>query len=220
MAKYVEKQLILDFFEGLNEAGIEYALIKNIDGELPEHLVDGKDIDILVKESEKEHFEEYMRTHDFCSKVPPCGRKKGWRFAYQLPEYEFWQKENVESTFYVDCSFKLCCISLTPKTWIPLDKCINEDLWGKRVFDENNHWWILDDETTLIYLIVRAIFDKREFRTGYKNGIEERKALLENDSTKKKLSKVFFKYTDRLVTLLNEGRYEEIINDYFTFTEY
>ena len=33
----------------------------------------------------------------------------------------------------------------------------------------------MDDGTILIYLIVRSIFDKREFKQEYVDGIEERK---------------------------------------------
>ena len=218
--KYIEKNLILSFFEELTNSNIEYVLIKNIDNELPEKLQDGKDIDILVKQEDKEKFEKFMIQQGFIKRIPPLGRKNGWNFAYQLPEYQFWQKEKVDCIFYIDASFKLSCKSLTPKTWIPLDDKINIEIWKNKVFDKKNNWWIMDNQTILIYMIVRSIFDKQEFKAGYIIEIEKRKSLLEEENTRFKLSKIFFKYTDRLIYLIKKGQYEDIIIDYFTFVDY
>lgn len=219
---YINKECIYSFFQQLNRdcPAVRYVLIKNINGELPERLKDGKDIDLLVKAEDREAFAEFMHTHGFQRKTPPLGRKNGWNFAYQLPEYEFWKKLNVNYNFYIDISFRLCCKSLTPKTWIPLDACINEDLWKQRVWDEKNNWWIMDDETTLLYLIVRSIFDKREFSEGYINGIEERLAFLDCERTQRKLRKVFFQYATRLTEQIRAKNYNGLIEDYLTFTDY
>lgn len=219
---YIKKEYICTFFQELNHdcPAVRYVLIKNINGELPKRLKDGKDIDLLVKEEDREMFAEFMRTHEFRKKKPPLGRKNGWNFAYQLPEYEFWQKQHIDCTFYVDVSFRLCCKSLTPKTWIPLDACINEDLWKRRIWDEKNQWWIMDDQTTLLYLIVRSIFDKKEFQEGYIKGIEQRLAYLEQEDTQSKLRKVFFQYTPRLTAQIKAKNYSGLIEDYLAFADY
>ncbi|MDE7313086.1 MAG: nucleotidyltransferase family protein [Eubacterium sp.] len=219
---YIKKEFICAFFHALNHdcQAVRYVLIKNINGELPERLKDGKDIDLLVKEEDHEAFAEFMRTHGFRKTKHPLGRKNGWNFAYQLPESEFWKKQHIDCNFYIDVSFRLCCKSLTPKTWIPLDACINEDVWRHRVWDEKNNWWAMDDETTLLYLIVRSIFDKREFQEGYIRGIEERLACLDYADTQRKLRKVFFRYTPRLTEQIKAKNYSSLIEDYLTFADY
>lgn len=216
----IPAEVILDFFKKLSAADLRYVIIKNISDELPCYLKDGKDIDILVHESDIRQFEEFMQANNFDAHTPPLGRENGWNFAYQLPEYQFWKYKEDRYTFYIDASFKLSCKSLTPRTWIPLDRCINDDIWEKRVYDSLNHWWIMDDETILIYLLVRSIFDKREFREGYMEGIEARKSLLNHADVRHKLSKIFFNYSDLLIEQIMSGNYSNVIRNYFTFTDY
>lgn len=216
----IPSEVILDFFERLSATDILYVIIKNVDDELPYHLKDGKDIDILVHESCIKQFEEFMSSNDFDMQTPPLGRANGWNFAYKLPEYQFWKYREDRFTFYVDASFKLSCKSLTPKMWIPLDKCINDDIWEKKVYDPVHHWWMMDNETVLIYLLVRSIFDKREFKVGYIEGIEQRKSFLTNEDVRKKLSKIFFNYTQSLTDQVIAGNYDDIIRNYLAFTDY
>lgn len=216
----IPASVIKDFFRKLTETDINYALIKNVSNELPHHLQDKKDIDILVHASNMRMFEEFMSTNNFEKITHPLGRKNGWNFAYKLPEYQFWRLKEDQFTLYIDASFKLSCKSLTPRTWIPLDNCINEDIWLNKVYDSENCWWIMDDETILIYLLVRSVFDKREFRPGYIDGIEKRKSLLMKQSVQNKLRKVFFKYTDLLTDQIMMGEYDNIIYNYLKFSDY
>jgi len=216
----IPSEVILQFFEKLSASGLLYVIIKNVSGELPYHLKDGKDIDILVHESCMGQFENFMAENNFERQTPPNGRDHGWNFAYQLPEYQFWKLKEDGFTFYIDASFKLSCKSLTPRTWIPLDKCINDDIWRKREYDPVHRLWMMDDETVLIYLLVRSVFDKREFRDGYIEGIEARKPLLQKTDVQQKLSKVFFNYTGVLTGRVMDGKYDGIIGDYLQFTDY
>lgn len=217
---FINKQHVIDFFDMLNCSSIEYVLIKNVGDELPEYLEDGKDIDILVKHDQSDEFQQLMLNNNFCKLDPPLGRKNGWNFGYQLPEYQFWKKNEIESTLYIDACFKLSCKSLTPKTWIPLDQIINQEIWENRVYDEKNGWWIMDDRTIFIYLIIRSIFDKNEFKEVYVKDIEKMSYLLDDQDVVSKLKYVFFKYTTCLIKMLKEKRYDEIINDYLCFVEY
>ena len=72
-----------------------------------------------------------------------------------------------------------------------------------------------------IYLcIIRSIFDKQYFKQEYISDIESKKFYLKSESVKYKLSKVFFKYTERLIYMLEQNRYDEIFKDYITFSNY
>lgn len=217
---YIDSTVIRTFFSELNDSHIQYVLIKNIDDELPDKLKNGKDIDILVRETDHEKFHTFMSEHGFHTHTHPKGRAKGWSFAYQLPEYEFWKKDNIKDVLYIDASFKLSCESLTPKTWIPLDRSINDDIWNNRVFDKEKNWWILDDKTQLIYLLCRSIFDKRNFKSGYVHGIEERLPYIDDQDVQKKLSKVFFKFSPVLTDMVKKKQYDQIIRAYLEYADY
>ncbi len=217
---FIPAQTINDFFSQLNDSNIEYVLIKNISDEIPNNLKNGKDIDILVNENYIKEFHKFMIAHNFKKKTHPYGKKNGYVFAYKLKEYQFWKFNNRNFKFFVDVSFKLSCRSITPNVWIPLDNIINEDIWKNKIFDKKNNLWIMDDETILIYLFCRAIFDKKEFKNGYITEIEKRKSLLKKESVKYKLSKIFFSYTDNLISQVENNSYETIINNYVTFKDY
>lgn len=217
---YIPAEFVQDFFSKLNNSNIEYVLIKNISDELPDKLEDGKDIDILVNEKYIKDFKKFMNSNNFKEKTHPYGKKNGWVFGYKLPKHQFWKLKNKDFKFFIDVCFKLCCKSLTPNIWIPLDNCINEDIWKNKVFDDKNNWWIMDDETTLVYMFCRAVFDKKEFKKGYISEIEKRKILLDSESVKHKLSKVFFKYTDLLISQAKSCDYDEIVKNYIAFRDY
>ena len=58
--KYIDPESIKSTFSILNESGIDYILIRNINNEIPEKLVEGKDIDILAKYSDKNKLNELL----------------------------------------------------------------------------------------------------------------------------------------------------------------
>jgi hypothetical protein len=217
---FIPRQYIDDFFNTLNEHSVNYALIKNIDNELPEKLPDGKDIDILVHPESKQQFENIMLSNNYHTHTPPLGISNGWNFGYGLPEYQFWKKEDIPCDFYIDASFALCCKSLVPKTWIPLDTKINENVWGNKIFDRQNNFWKIDDRNLLIYLLVRCIFDKQYFSEAYIQEIEKLEKLLIDSYVHEAMEFVFFKFAPKLIDLLKDRKYVSVINEYISFKEY
>ena len=137
-----------------------------------------------------------------------------------IQEYQFWRKEDIEYNLYIDASFALCCKSLVPKTWIPLDKKINQSAWTEKAFDAKNNFWQLDDKNLLIYLLARCIFDKEIFKDAYIIEIEKRLNLFNDIYVREAMELVFFKFTPKLVNLIKNKNYASIINEYISFKEY
>jgi len=218
--KYIEPQYIKEFFNMLNRSEIRYVLIKNIADELPNALKNGKDIDILVHPEDHEAFSRLMQENQYICLVPPYGIENGWRFAYSLEPSEFWKRADIADDLYIDVNFRLCCHSFSEKTWIPLDRIVNADVWEHRRFDEERQWWRMDDDTTLIYLIVRSVFDKQDFRIEYIKEIEKLAGQLREPGVVNKLSRIFFGFTPLLVELLSSKKYSEIMHEYVTFVNY
>lgn len=218
--KFIEPKYIDEFFGMLNHFRIKYVLIKNIADELPYALKNGKDIDILVHPGDQEVFSRLMQENHYARVVPPFGSENGWRFAYALEPSEFWKRMDIEDELYIDVNFRLCCHSFSEKTWIPLDKAVNADVWEYRQFEADRQWWRMDDSTTLIYLIVRSVFDKQNFRAEYIEEIEKLAGRLRKREVVEKLSLIFFNFTTRLIELLSSQKYSEILREYVTFVNY
>jgi hypothetical protein len=204
----------------MNESAVDYVLIKNVNNELPSGLLDGKDIDIVVAPQCKTRFERTMQNNDYRAHTNPFGKANGWNFAYGLQEYQFWKKEGIPGDLYIDASFALCCKSLTPNIWIPLDGFINETIWKNRIFDDALNCWRMDDKNLLLYLLVRCIFDKRNFTAAYISDIEKLKHLFMDDYVRKAMNLVFFAFAPNLIDLVSRGRYESILTEHLSFSEY
>lgn len=103
---------------------------------------------------------------------------------------------------------------------IPLDKLIQNHIWQNKVWNEEYKWWIMDDITILLFLIIRGVFDKREFKAKYVYEIEKRIEYIDCDKFYDLAYTVFFKFTDKLIMLIKERKYENIIKQYLSFREY
>lgn len=215
---YLQKETIQAFFKLLNQGKIEYLLIKNIADELPAKLMVNKDIDILVSEASLKNFDYIMKKNKFIQLIHPKGRENGWNYLYNMPECVMYK--NLKSGLEVDVTTILCTKSVNMNAWIPLDKIINESVWKEREWDEDNSWWKMDDKNLVVYLIVRAVFEKNQFSDTYIYEIEKRKEYLYTEDCKKKLKCVFFSYTDTLLNLIKDNNYKSIIPSYMTFCQY
>lgn len=217
---FIDSRYITNFLLGLNQANIEYVLIKNIANELPEHLENGKDIDICVREKDMSKLEDVMLSMGFVQLVHPQGMKSGWSFFYGLPEHQFWKLDCCPYDIHADISFKLSCLSLTQCAWVPLDSFIQKYMWDNKVWEEKNNWWIMDINSRFAYYFVRCIFDKKTFSDKYIYEIENSKSLIDINIVSSLLEKVFFKFTEKLLELVEEQKYQEIIMEYKRFKDY
>ena len=215
---YINSDCIKNFFDGLNNSGVIYMLIKNIGNELPDCLIHGKDIDIIV------HPESMLLFHNYMKKVArkvihPYGCENGWRNIYGLGRFEFWRLKTADD-IYIDVTEKLCCQSLMPKIWVPLDNQIQEAIWRNRLFDEKNNWWRMDDNVLYVYLIIRCVFDKKKFSDAYRREIEVLRHIINQDVVIPYFQLVFFRFTTLLLAMLEEKEYNNIIPSYISFKDY
>lgn len=220
MKQYISETIIKDFFERLNDSRIRYILIKNIAAELPCRLKPGKDIDLLIAKEDEGLVRSFLKKQGYRRVEHPWGRTHGWDFLYGLDEFQFWEKEIEGDRIRIDICYSLACKGVMPNVWIPLDRKIQNSAWEKRLWDDQNNWWILDDDTLFCYLIARCIFDKRGFSAEYIQEIQRVYEHVDLEKTKELLSCVFFKYTLRLLKFVEDNRFEDIVKDYFAFCDY
>lgn len=218
--RYISRDEINKVFSSLDGAGTVYALKTNNGNELPDRLTEGKDIDLLVLPDDIEKLRTALEGIGFHRIAAFKGTGNGYRFAYGLIENQIFRKNTPQGGLYVDADFALMCMSLQPKIWIPLDKAITRDAFANRVYNQELKCWELDEETRLIYLLARCVFDKHQFTDVYIREIEKRRALMNRRSVAEKLQKVFFRFTPRLISMLNAREYQNIFNAYITFQDY
>lgn len=211
----VNNKNIKSFFKLLNRSQIEYVLIKNDGQKIPFNISDGDDIDILVHPGD---YEKYIKLIKENGHKILSGESSKYYFIYNMRSDIYSQKDDLYSHAYD----KLSCVSFTNMglSKIPLDKEIQSFIWKSKKWDSDNSWWIADDRVILLYLITRSIFDKKKFRRRYIDEIEKRKNFIEDEIFIKLCHLVFFKFTNFLLELIKEKKYDDILKKYRCFIDY
>jgi hypothetical protein len=165
---------------------------------------------ILIHNRFYELFNKKIRNTQY-KKIPhPFGKLYQYQFLYQMKEFKLFGKGN----YLIEVFFELPCMSLTPKTWIPLDKTVQNSIWmGK---DDEKH---LDKPNNYVFQLTWTIFMRKSFDKEDILFFETNKNLI-NDKLKDKLYPIFFKYTNVLIQLLKNSEYQNIWQKYIAFKNY
>lgn len=207
-----------NIFNHLNDTGLNYILIRNINRELPDGLEVGKDIDLLVDKKDEKEFINFFHKYDYQTIEHPF---KNDIFLYGVDKFEF--KYNNNNNILFDLNFQIAVRSLDAGQWIPLDQMIQESAWQNRRFEKQSDdfgYWTLGYEDEFIALVARSIFDKKEFQQGYINRIEELFPIIDKNDVINKFNLVFFKFTPYLIEMIEKKDYQNIITNYLQFKEY
>lgn len=144
----------------------------------------------------------------------PQGSFFGYIFLYQMRSFELFRYKSV----FFEVYFQLPCMSIAPKTWVPLDLCIQESVWKDSLLKENIYY--MSYTPLLIYLLCVGIFEDYGFSKDTKKLLVGLFIKIDNDILKNYVEKVFFAYSDNLMQLLIEEKYDDIIESYYTFSDY
>lgn len=107
---------------------ITYIVRNNINEEMSNHLIMGKDIDLLVKNKDMKLFDTLMKTLNY-DKGVQCDNR---RFLYGLKDSFMYQNYDDDCGFRVHVLNQLSCKGLLP-FWVPLDKDIQEYVWKNKI---------------------------------------------------------------------------------------
>ena len=208
---------VVELFDALNDSAQEYILMRNNLNELPDQLETGKDIDILIRWVERDQFFATLDKLGYRNLHHPHYENV---FLYGVKKYEFFQ--NPENGIIVDVHFDLACRSLNAGEWIPLDQEIQLSAWENRqlIQFERMKAWMLGNEDLFVALIVRSVFDKKEFRIEYTAEIRRLLPLIQRNQVLEKLYLVFFKFAPLLLQMVEVGDFDHIVTTYMTYSDY
>lgn len=209
--------ILQDFFSNIEAAGIRYVLLRNINNELPDNYAIGKkDIDLMIHPEEREKFHKFMRKHKYVSCPHPLDKGSGLVYLYAVYPFEFYKRGG----YFFDVCYQMVCKSPNAGEYMPIDMIVNNSAWENRKKDANYGWYVLSDEDMMVHLLTRCIFDKKQFTQGYINAINKLNVSVNKSELKKRLDMVVFKFSDRLIALIENQEFASVRTEYFTFMDY
>lgn len=188
-----------------SENRVDFRILKGLE-KIVTIVVNPKNVDLFSKIIHVAHCRKYLH---------PISKYQGYSFLYQMAPFKIYK---YKSRFY-EVFFQLPCLSLTEKTWMPLDKVVQGYLWAVPAAGEGGEAFS-DDRIRFIYRLTDCVFRKRGFHDYDKVYFEQRKSLLHDEVMDSFLEKVFFKHKNIIVDMICEGRYDELVQQYLTQTNY
>ena len=151
---------------------------------------------------------------DFKKTKHVFGPSMGYEFLYQMRPFELYRTGD----FYAEFYFQLPCMSLTPKTWIPLDRKIQRRVWEQHRTEAGIP--VLDSVCACIYRLCWAVFYRGFFSEKDRAGLDACPDALEDPALPELLKAVFFQFAPRMLELLRARDYDAIIPEYYAFDQY
>ena len=146
------------------------------------------------------------RVHPYCVEL-------GYVYLYKLTPFELYEKNGELYQIYR----QLPCCSLTPKTFIPLDRMIQAEVWDTSA--EKDGIVYLAEHVRYIYRLCRAVFQSRSFTEADVEELTAMEHVLDTERTKELMSKVFFNFTPFMIKMLKNKEFDEIISRYLSYVE-
>jgi hypothetical protein len=214
--KYFNRQYIWTLFETLNSSGVDWLLLRNTEDELPDHLSEGKDVDILIDFKDWDVMRRHLFDHSFKQIQHPLSHDTK---LYGVHEFENFL---APSGVLLDINFEIAVRSLDQGQWVPLDRSIQRSAWANRIKIDltGQAIMILGNEDLFVATIARCIFDKKFFSPWHLAKLSQLFSCSDEESLRFKLNLVFFKYSARIFELVKQGRTEEVIDKYLSFSDY
>lgn len=145
-----------------------------------------------------------------------------------LPHIHFF---NVEYRLHFDCVFSLMHRSLMrhqigeiPVTyWIPLDKAIQEKTKSRYAEVETVYGTVktLDHQTEILHIVCHVIYDKNGVWSDYyRRRLTNLMKVFPPEQLVDDFEKVFFRFSARLIVMLQAEMFDDIYNEYVKFKGY
>ena len=175
-------------------------------------LEPGKDHWILCDKSDRKTIAGFLKKQGF----------KGKRSAFRNDKYlygtdPFMKFEKAGQSVVLVC--QIACRSTLHGEWVPLDRKINLDAL-QRIRRDQAGIPLLSYEDELCYLLAKGVYTEKAFSEDCRKRIGLCMKHVQRDVLLPKLEGVFFCFTEKMLVLLEQERYEDIIPALWRFAEY
>lgn len=197
-------QQVLHLSKDFDEKGVEYRVLD----------MQNKMVTVVVKESDLHTVQSYLgkRMKQY---YHPFGIINHYHFLYQMNPFLLYKAED---DLFLEIYCQLPCASITPKTWIPLDRTIQSHLWNNSNVIEGIKW--ADVMCQFVFHLCWAIFHNLGFSPFSRSFLKDNKECVEESEMVEMLSLVFFNYTSELIRYLKADDFDSIIPNYYSFKNY
>lgn len=186
--------------EVISRAGIAYAILDK----------EGSLVRILISEDSRNLF----KTSASKAGWKTIKDKSGDLYLYGMKHFMYYSVNGI--TLIVCC--QLACRSTLNGGWVPLDRKINEHTFENLRSEESIYFLGAEDE--LCYLTAKCIYTAKNFCTSDVKRIEACMSVINRAALMPKLEGVFFRFTDSLLELLDQRKYDDIIPSLWRFAAY
>lgn len=169
---------------------------------------------IIVPETNLKAFDNVLESLHATEVPHPFGVTNGFIFLYQMKPFKLYLIEGK----YIEVYCQLPCASITPKSWIPVDRLIQKRVWNEHKVDNGMIW--CDDICCYIYHTCWAIFHNNGFSSFERLYLNSNKQIVYCKETVELFKLIFFNFTDTLVEMLKKSDFDSIIPKYFSFIDY
>ena len=206
--------ILENLFHEFASSDIEFLVLRNHE-DIPGKISLTNDLDLLVKSNYNKILQKIMHNYGFKM------RKEKFHhniYLYKsLPHIHFY---NFKNKLHVDVVNNLSYRSPNNNEWVSVHEQIQKSIWENKL--KTSFLWLYKPSAhdELIHLICHCLFDKRNFNNRYKLRIKELLTECDKFLLRNNLEHVFFKFTERLITILNNNEFDILIQEYFSFSNY
>lgn len=176
--------------------------------------IQDKLLTIIVSEECMKAFDNVLVKSNLTEVPHPFGVDDGYVFLYQMKPFRLFSIGGK----YIEVYCQLPCASITPKSWIPVDRVIQKRVWDEYEIKNGIIW--CDEVCCYIYHLCWAIFHNNGFSSFERQYFDSNKQQLHREEIIKLFKVIFFNFTDTLVNLLRNSDFDSIIPQYFSFIDY
>ena len=209
------KGLILkEIFKKLEYEKIKFVVLRNHE-EIPEMLSLENDLDLLINYKDNSNIKKILLKNKFKQKRKLLDSDT---YLYKSkPHIHFYDFKN---KIHLDIVNNLSYRSPNNNEWISVHEKIQNSLWQNLI--KTNELWLYkpSNKDLLVHLICHCIFDKKIFNYKYQVKIQYLFRNCDTVELKNLLELVFFKFTDKLISMIKNNNIQEIVKEYFAFSNY
>ena len=188
---------IVDKFDANN---ISYAFLKD----------SGNSVNLLIEFGDVSKVSKLMKELGFQKRKSPTKDI----YMYGMNKFVYFQKADFQVIF----QFQISCKSSLHGEWIPLDRVINIGALERRTKIDGIYY--LDAVDYLCFLLADSVYTEGTFTDKRSSMIIDLYEKVDKAVFASKIEKVFFKFSKKIVSFIEEQRLDTVISALYRFSDY